>query len=87
MVSRATAPGEREILNLAVEPSLRRRGVARRLLEEVLSREEGTWFLEVRESNAAAIRLYEGLGFRPMGLRKNYYNDPSESGIVMRFLS
>ncbi len=87
IVSRVTAPGEREILNLAVSPSARRRGVARRLLEEVLGREEAAWFLEVRESNAAAIGLYEGVGFRRMGVRKNYYNEPSEAGIVMRFLS
>jgi ribosomal protein S18 acetylase RimI-like enzyme len=87
VVSRAVAPGEREILNLAVEPSMRRRGVARRLLEDVLGREEGTWFLEVRESNVAAIALYQALGFRLMGLRKNYYSGPSEAGIVMRFLS
>jgi ribosomal protein S18 acetylase RimI-like enzyme len=87
LVARGTGPQEREILNLAVEPSARRQGVARRLLEEALDREEGTWFLEVRESNSAAIALYEGLGFRSMGLRKNYYNEPSEAGIVMRFLS
>jgi ribosomal protein S18 acetylase RimI-like enzyme len=87
LVSRATAPGEREILNLAVDPAERRRGIARRLLEQELGRGEGTWFLEVRESNTAAIRLYQALGFRPAGRRERYYENPPEAGIVMRFLS
>jgi ribosomal-protein-alanine N-acetyltransferase len=87
LVSRQTAPGEREILNLAVDPAARRKGVALRLLESELERREGSWFLEVRESNAPAIALYESLGFRRVGVRKNYYNDPLEEGIVMRFLS
>src|SRR5262249_33122289 len=56
LTTRQTAPGEREILNLAVDPDRRRRGIARRLLQEELGR--GTWFLEVRESNIAAIQLY-----------------------------
>lgn len=84
---RATAPGEREILNLAVAPALRRKGVARRLLDEVLQCGKGAWYLEVRESNVAAIRLYQSSGFRPMGLRKNYYSEPCETGIVMKLLS
>ena len=87
LVSRPTAPGEREILNLAVDPTQRRRGIAQRLLEEELNRGEGSWFLEVRESNRAAIRLYQTWGFRSVGRRKNYYNNPPEAGIVMRFLS
>jgi ribosomal protein S18 acetylase RimI-like enzyme len=87
LLSRETGPGEREVLNLAVDPGARRRGVALRLLEEELGRGQGSWFLEVRESNLAAIALYEGAGFRRVGLRKDYYNDPCESGIVMRFLS
>jgi polysaccharide biosynthesis protein PslH len=91
LASRQTAQGpphgEREILNLAVDPSARRKGVALRLLERELGRGEGSWFLEVRESNTAAIELYQGLGFRRVGLRKDYYNEPHESGIVMRFLS
>ena len=85
--AQGAAQGEREILNLAVDPSARRKGVARRLLEEELRRAEGSWFLEVRESNPVAIALYEGAGFCRVGRRKEYYNDPSESGIVMRFLS
>jgi ribosomal protein S18 acetylase RimI-like enzyme len=87
LLSRQTAEGEREILNLAVDPSMRRRGVALRLLEHELERGEGAWFLEVRESNVAAIALYESVGFRRVGRRKEYYNDSHEAGIVMRFLS
>ncbi len=87
VVSRETSPGEREILNIAVEPAARRKGMARRLLENELNRDEATWFLEVRESNAAAIALYRSIGFRPVGVRKEYYNDTRESGIVMKLLS
>jgi polysaccharide biosynthesis protein PslH len=87
LLSRQTAHGEREVLNLAVAPAARRKGVALRLLEHELERGQGSWFLEVRESNTAAIALYEGMGFRRVGRRKEYYLDPSESGIVMRFLS
>lgn len=90
LASRQTAqgpPAEREILNLAVDPPARRKGVALRLLEQELERGQGSCFLEVRESNAAAIALYEGSGFRRVGLRTDYYDDPSEAGIVMRFLS
>ena len=82
VVSRATAPDEHEILNLAIEPDYRRRGIARALLRE--SMKSGAWFLEVRESNLPAIRLYESLGFRPVGQRKNYYFDPREPAIVMK---
>ena len=78
---------EREILNLAVSPSARRKGVALRLLEHELDRGKGSWFLEVRESNRTAIALYESVGFRPVGRRKEYYNDSHEAGIVMSFLS
>ena len=82
VVSRATAPDEHEILNLAIEPEYRRRGIARALLRE--SMKSGAWFLEVRESNLPAIRLYESLGFRPVGHRNNYYFDPREPAIVMK---
>ena len=88
LVLRQTAPGEREILNLAVDPGHRRQGIGRRLLMEVLAG-PGTgprsdWFLEVRESNRAAVGLYRGLGFVPSGFRPAYYADPPESGIVMK---
>jgi len=87
LLARQIAPGEREILNLAVAPAERRRGVARKLLDAELARTRGAWFLEVRASNVAALALYESTGFQRVGKREAYYYDPLESGIVMRFLS
>lgn len=87
LVTREVAPGESEILNIAVDPAERRTGIARRLLTDALARAKGTWFLEVRASNAAALRLYESAGFTRTGSRKNYYDEPAEDAIVMRFFS
>jgi [ribosomal protein S18]-alanine N-acetyltransferase len=87
LVSRETAPGEREILNIAVELSERRRGVARRLLAAELERARGQWFLEVRESNLAAFNLYKACGFQEAGRRTSYYQNPPEPGIVMKLIS
>jgi ribosomal protein S18 acetylase RimI-like enzyme len=83
IVTRCVAPGEYEILNLAVAPSARRGGMARGLLEHVLDASPGSWFLEVRASNRAAIRLYESTGFRRLGSRPGYYQESSEEAIVM----
>jgi ribosomal-protein-alanine N-acetyltransferase len=87
LVSRQTAPGEREILNVAVELSERRRGVARRLIAAELERARGQWFLEVRESNIAALNLYKACGFQEAGRRSSYYQNPAETGIVMKLIS
>jgi ribosomal-protein-alanine acetyltransferase len=87
LVTRATAPDEREILNAAVEPASRRAGIGRILVETVLAGNRGAWFLEVRESNVAAINLYKTLGFSAAGRRENYYHDPIEAAIVMRVFS
>jgi ribosomal-protein-alanine N-acetyltransferase len=73
---------EREIMNLAVAPSHRRLGIASILIRSVLDR-KGNYFLEVRESNLAAQRLYQKFGFVPVGTRKGYYQHPIESAIVM----
>ncbi len=81
---RETAPGEHEILNVAVRAAQRRQGVARRLLEHWLEGVRGEVFLEVRESNEAARTLYEALGFAVVGIRGEYYDSPVENGIVMR---
>ena len=79
--------GEGEILNLAVDPAAQRRGFGRRLLEAVLEamRAAGTAavFLEVRQSNKAAIALYAGAGFKAVSLRKKYYRNPTEHALTM----
>jgi len=85
LVTRQTAPGEREILNLAVDLHERRRGVARALLEAELGRGKNQWFLEVRQSNTGAIALYQSAGFWVTGRRESYYSNPIESGVVMQF--
>jgi ribosomal-protein-alanine N-acetyltransferase len=82
------AAGEMEIMNIAVAPHLRRRGLARRLLGLVLQIcrnmgiEQG--YLEVRRSNAAARALYEAFGFAECGVRKGYYPDNGEDAVLMR---
>lgn len=75
------------VTNIAVDPEYRRMGVAKKLLEEIIKcgLNEETEFisLEVRESNVAAIRLYECLGFKNVGMRKNFYTKPIENAIIM----
>jgi ribosomal protein S18 acetylase RimI-like enzyme len=87
LAARRTANDETEILNLAVTPEFRRRGVATRLLLECFQRLPGTFFLEVRASNSAAQTLYAGLGFAPAGKRPRYYDNPVEDAVVMRWKS
>ncbi len=86
-VARPTAPDELEILNIAVDPPFRRRGVARSLVRQLLDNYRGTVWLEVRESNAAARQLYHSFGFQVNSVRENYYSAPTESAIVMKFHS
>ncbi len=87
VVSRRVADKEREVLNIAVHPDFRRLRIATELLRSEMKRFPGALFLEVRESNAPARRLYERLGFEPVGSRPGYYDDPPETGIVMRIFS
>jgi [ribosomal protein S18]-alanine N-acetyltransferase len=87
LVARTLAPGESEILNVAVAPELRRQGVARALVGALLSDLEGALFLEVRASNVAALDFYKCLGFQEVTTRREYYEKPPEPAIVMKFHS
>jgi ribosomal-protein-alanine acetyltransferase len=82
-VARRLAECESELLNLAVDPEFRRRGVARRLVAALTFRHPGMLWLEVRESNIAARKLYKSLGFCEAGSRPGYYSESSEGAIVM----
>ena len=78
--------GEAYITNVAVFGEYRNCGIGRALLKAACNgaKERNCEFitLEVRESNFAAIALYESEGFEKAGLRKNFYSDPSENGII-----
>ncbi len=79
---------EGELANLAVDPDVHGHGVGRILLDQLLAeaREAGIThvFLEVRESNLPARRLYSSRGFREVGLRPGYYRRPTEDALVLR---
>jgi [ribosomal protein S18]-alanine N-acetyltransferase len=82
------AGGEGEIANLAVDPSIRERGVGAALLDAALDEARrlgaGDTFLEVRSSNARARQLYESRGFVEVGRRHNYYRRPVEDAVILR---
>jgi len=73
------------LMNIAVDPSRRRRGVARGLLAAMIERTgpEAAITLEVRTSNAPAIALYERFGFQSAGVRPRYYADTGEDAMIM----
>ncbi len=73
------------LMNVAVDPSARRRGVATALLEQMIERagHDQSYTLEVRPSNAGAISLYEKFGFRTAGTRRRYYRDTGEDAVIM----
>ena len=83
-----TVAGESDMMNVAVDPQYRRQGIGRALVEELvhaLQEKESTCLtLEVRASNAAAIALYQQLGFVQVGCRKNYYRAPKEDALILR---
>ena len=76
-----------DISNVAVEKEYRRQHIGRELLEYILSEAKSRGVknvaLEVRETNVPAIRLYESMGFKEVGIRKNYYKEPTENALIM----
>jgi len=82
------AADEAEVLNLAVDPAARGRGVGRALIRAGVSaagaRGARAVYLEVRESNAVARHLYAGEGFAVVGRRAGYYRTPAEDAVVLR---
>jgi ribosomal-protein-alanine N-acetyltransferase len=73
------------LMNIAVDPAWRRRGIAHALLAEMIERggREEPYTLEVRTSNTPAIALYERFGFLPAGTRPRYYRDTGEDALIM----
>lgn len=78
---------EAQIISVAVHPDYRRRGYAKELFSSVYdaAKNDGikVFSLEVRSENTPAVRLYEGLGFKAVGVRKNYYTNPVCDAILM----
>lgn len=76
---------EGSVVEIAVHPDHRRKGIARELIRSAISDNSlKEIFLEARESNIPAIRLYESLGFERIGVRKDYYNAPKEDAVMMK---
>ena len=80
--------GESDMMNIAVHPDYRRRGLAEMLVAELVTALKNAGntclTLEVRASNAPAIALYEKTGFSQIGLRKNYYLNHREDALILR---
>ena len=81
---------EADITKVSTKADRRRQGIGFALLTELLARETDAGiekvYLEVRESNAPALRLYKKTGFTVTGLRKNYYTLPQENAVTMTFV-
>jgi len=78
---------EVHIMNIAIRADMRRKGMAKLLLSELIrlakSRDMSKIWLEVRPSNKAALSLYKKMGFKKVAIRKKYYSDTNEDAIVM----
>ena len=87
-VGSQTVMDEADMMNVAVAPAARRRGVGRKLVEALVSalkeRNAYSLTLEVRASNEPAKALYEQLGFTQVGRRPNYYRNPKEDALILR---
>ena len=78
---------EADVVNVAVKPEYRKNGIAFELLNELMkagsARGVKDYTLEVRAGNRAAIALYEKLGFKTEGIRKDFYREPVEDALIM----
>ena len=87
-VGSQTVMGETDMMNVAVHPNYRCRGIAKELIEALIQELKGhgshCLTLEVRASNAPANALYAGLGFVEVGRRRNYYRNPKEDALILR---
>ena len=87
-VGSQTVMDESDMMNVAVHPDYRRKGIAEKLVTELVEalkkRDSRCLTLEVRASNEPARALYEKLGFVQVGLRKNYYRNPREDALILR---
>lgn len=83
-----TVLGEADMMNVAVSPEFRKKGVGRALVTSLVAalreREAYSLTLEVRASNGPAIALYNSLGFAQVGRRPNYYRNPKEDALILR---
>ena len=83
-----TVMEETDMMNVAVHPDFRRKGIAEALVNTLVNnlKKMGSrcLTLEVRASNVPAIALYEKLGFSEIGRRKNYYRNPREDALILR---
>lgn len=83
-----TVMGDTDMMNVAVHPDYRRRGIGEQLVnclvEELKKRQSRSLTLEVRASNLPAQKLYEKLGFSEVGRRPRYYRNPKEDALILR---
>jgi len=75
--------GEKHIINVAVHPDFRKKGIAKKLVEKILN-DKDVFFLEVRVSNQIAQNLYKKYNFEVVGTRKKYYSDNNEDAYIMK---
>lgn len=78
---------EMHVMNVAVDPGYRRQGLARRLLAFAMARAARAGarraLLELRAGNREALALYDSLGFGSLGVRREYYREPTEDALVL----
>ena len=87
-VGSQTVIDESDMMNIAVHPDFRRQKIAEKLIQNLIpmldARQSKSLTLEVRVSNAPAIKLYEKLGFIQVGRRPGYYRNPREDAYILR---